>query len=71
MDKASSEWKLVHDLLKPYKERGVKVRPLRNTSYGQKVVVYMGMRLINIDLDEAHQVMTTSAWLRMVRNNSS
>ena len=67
----SSEQRLIHDLLKPYQERGTVGRPLQNTSHGQKMNVYMGMRLMNIDLDEAHQVMTTSAWLRMVRKNSS
>ena len=62
----SPESVLVHDLLARYAKHGTIAQPLTNSS--NPLQLYYGLRLITLDLDEKTQTLTTSAWVRMVRN---
>ena len=55
---------LTNDLLERYRVHGVDSLPLRNMS--TKLTVYLGMRLVKMDIDEKSQTLTTTVWLRMV-----
>ena len=66
----SYDWALNHEqrlhkvLLQRYEVVGKDARPVK--SHKDAIYVYFGMRLIQVDLDEKMQTMTTSAWLRIV-----
>ena len=63
----SNETRLVQELLRRYELIGTTIsRPRMNSS--RTVVLRFGLRLITLDLDEKHQTLTTSAWLRHVRS---
>ena len=61
----SNATNLTRILLERYKVHGVESLPLRNTS--TKLTLWLGMRLVKMDIDEKSQTLTTTVWVRMVR----
>ncbi len=65
-ERTSDEARLLRHLLERYTELGPEIRPKYNSS--EKVRVFLGLRLLHLDVDEKQQLFKTSAWLRMVSN---
>ena len=63
-ERKSDEARLLSHLLERYTELGPEIRPIKNSS--KPVKVYLGLRLLHLDVDEKLQLFKTSAWLRMV-----
>ena len=60
----SDEKRLTKHLLHKYKEIGVEGRPVLNGS--EASVVYFGLGLIQVELDEHKKMMISSMWIKMV-----
>lgn len=62
----SHEKRLIKDLLRDYRRRGVYGRPVYN--YSESVKIEFGVQLIQImDLDEKKQILTLNVWDHYVR----
>ncbi len=61
----SAEARLVNSILEHYSRYGKVNRPVIDSSH--PVRVQFGLRLIQVDLNESEQTMTTSVWIRLVR----
>ena len=60
----SDEKRLIHSLLSAYKHVGLTGRPVRNIS--QPVLVYFGLGLIKMQVEEKDNMLSISAWTKYV-----